>query len=127
MDFTYQPVERYRAIMALLFFYAPVSKDRGHIVLLLSICLSVRPSCLHKLTVKTTFSHYSLTNLLTRLTFGMKAYFINMHLLVPRSRSSATVKVKYKGFISQKMAVSGAFMFHKHILFLIVIGQSFYI
>ena len=32
----------------------------------------------------------------------MKAYLINMHLLVPRSRSSAKVKVKYKGFISQK-------------------------
>ena len=38
-----------------------------------------------------------------------------MHLLVPRS--SAKVKVKYKGYISQKMAVSGAFVFHKHILF----------
>ena len=39
----------------------------------------------------------------------MKAYLINMHLLVPRS--SAKVKVKYKGYISQKMAVSGAFVF----------------
>ena len=46
----------------------------------------------------------------------MKAYLINMHLLAPRSRSSAKVKVKYKGYISQKMAVSGAFLFHKHIL-----------
>ena len=44
----------------------------------------------------------------------MKAYFINMHLLVPRSRSYAKVKVKYKGYICQKMAVSGAFVFHKH-------------
>ena len=35
----------------------------------------------------------------------MKAYLINMHLLVPRSRSAAKVKVKYKGYISQKMAV----------------------
>ena len=40
-----------------------------------------------------------------------------MHLLVPRSRSSAKVKVKYKGYISQKMAVLGAFLFRKHILF----------
>ena len=40
-----------------------------------------------------------------------------MHLLVPTSRSSAKVKVEYKGYISQKMAVSGAFVFHKHILF----------
>ena len=35
--------------------------------------------------------------------------------------TSAVTKVKvickYKGYISQKMAISGAFMFHKHILF----------
>ena len=56
----------------------------------------------------------------------MKAYLINMHLLVPRSRSSAKVKVKYKGYISQKMAVLGAFMFYKHILFkLYIIHYSF--
>ena len=47
----------------------------------------------------------------------MKAHLIDTHLLVPRSRSSAKVKVKYKGYISQKTAVSGAFVFHKHILF----------
>ena len=41
----------------------------------------------------------------------MKAHLINMHLLVPRSRSSAKVKVKYKDYISQKIAVLGAFMF----------------
>ena len=51
----------------------------------------------------------------------MKAYIINMHVLVARSRSSAKVKVKYKGNISQKMAVSGAFIFHKHILFIFVL------
>ena len=49
----------------------------------------------------------------------MKAYLINTHLLVPRSRSSA--KVKYQDYISQKMAVSGALVFYKHILFLIFI------
>ena len=32
----------------------------------------------------------------------MKAHLIDTHLLVPRSRSSAKVKVKYKGYISQK-------------------------
>ena len=47
----------------------------------------------------------------------MKAYLINMHLLVPRSRSSAKIKVKYKGYISQKMAVLGAFVFQQHVLF----------
>ena len=47
----------------------------------------------------------------------MKTYLIDTHLLVPRSRSSAKVKVKYQGHFSQKMDVSGAFVFHKHILF----------
>ena len=32
----------------------------------------------------------------------MKAHLINTSLLVPKSRSSAKVKVKYKGYISQK-------------------------
>ena len=36
----------------------------------------------------------------------MKAHLINTHLLVPRSRSSAEVKVEYQGYISQKMAIS---------------------
>ena len=54
----------------------------------------------------------------------MKAYLINMHLLVSRSRSSAKVRVKYKGYISQKMAVSGAFMFHKHILLSLMSDNS---
>ena len=41
------------------------------------------------------------------------------HLLVSRSRSSAKVKVKYQDHVSQKMGVSGALEFHKHILFVI--------
>ena len=59
----------------------------------------------------------------------MKAYLINMHLLVPRSRSTAKGKVKYKGYISQKIAISGSFVFHKHILFLapLAIGQRAYV
>ena len=48
----------------------------------------------------------------------MKAHLIDTHLLVPRSRSSAKVKVKYQGNVFQKMGVSGALVFHKHILFL---------
>ena len=47
----------------------------------------------------------------------MKAYLIDTHLLVPRSRSSAKVKVKYQGHVSQKIGVLGALVFHKHILF----------
>ena len=46
----------------------------------------------------------------------MKAHFIVTHLQVPRSRLSAKVKVKYQGHVSQKMGVSGALVFHKHIL-----------
>ena len=47
----------------------------------------------------------------------MKAHLIDTHLLVLRSRSSMKVKVKYQGHVSQKMGVSGALVFHKHILF----------
>ena len=65
-----------------------------------------------------TFSHYPSTNLVTRLIFGMKAHLIDTHLLV--SRSSANVKVKYQGHVSQKMGILGALVFHKHILFFYV-------
>ena len=97
-------------------FYAPLSKDRGaycFTVFRLSVCLSI---CLSAQTSREnlTFSYYSEINLLTRLIFGMKAYLINMHLLVSRSRSSAKVKVKYKGYISQKRTISGALVFHTH-------------
>ena len=47
----------------------------------------------------------------------MKAHLIDTHLLV--LRSSAKVKVKYQDHVSQKMGVSLAFVFHKHILFLL--------
>ena len=57
----------------------------------------------------------------------MKVHLIDTHLLVPRSRSSEKVKVKYRGHVSQTMGVSGALVFHKHILFFIeqVIVASF--
>ena len=48
----------------------------------------------------------------------MKAHFIDTHLLVPRSRSCANVKVKYQGHVSQKRDGLGSLVFHKHILFL---------
>ena len=35
-------------------------------------------------------------------------------------RDSLQVKVKYQGHVSQKMGVSGALVFHKHILFFFV-------
>ena len=47
----------------------------------------------------------------------MKAHLIDTHLLVPRSGSSAKVKIKYQGQVSQKMGISGALVFQKHIFF----------
>ena len=35
----------------------------------------------------------------------MEAHLSDTHLLVPRSRSSAKVKVEYQGHVSQKMGV----------------------
>ena len=37
----------------------------------------------------------------------MKAHLINTYLLVPGSRLSAKVKVKYQGHVSQKIGVLG--------------------
>ena len=48
---------------------------------------------------------------------GLKAHLIDSHLLVPKSKSFAKVKVKDKGHIYQRMAVWGALVFHKHIMF----------
>ena len=53
--------------------------------------------------------------------YGMTEHLINTHLLVLRSRSSVKLKVIYQGYISQKIAVSGAFVFHKYILFSIAL------
>ena len=56
----------------------------------------------------------------------MKAHLIDAHLLVPSSRSSAKVKVKYQGHGSQKMGFSGALAFHKHILFFVMGDRARY-
>ena len=45
----------------------------------------------------------------------MKAHLIDTDLLVPRSMSSAKVKVKYQTRVSKKMGVLGALVFHKYI------------
>ena len=98
-------------------FLCPCIERSGSI--LLFCCLSVRLSvCLSAQTLhkNLTFSHYSYTNLVTRLIFGTKAHLIDTYLQAPRSRSSAKVKVKYQGHVSQKMGVLGALVLHKHIL-----------
>ena len=79
-------------------------------VVRLSVSLSV---CLF---AQTENENLTFSNSVTRLIFGMKAHLIDTHLLPPRSRSSAKVKVKYRGHVSQKMGVLGALVFHKHIL-----------
>ena len=56
----------------------------------------------------------------------MKAHLIDTHILVPSSKSSAKVKVKYQGHVSQKMGVSGALVFHKHNLFHNVFKRLFF-
>ena len=48
----------------------------------------------------------------------MKVNLIETHLLVPRSISSAMVRVKYEGHIFQKIAILEALVFNKHSLFL---------
>ena len=79
-----------------------------------SVRLSV---CLLKTSpVNLTFSYNFHAIQVTMLIFGMKTHLINTHLLLSRSRSSAEVKVEYQSYISQKMVVSEALMFHKHIL-----------
>ena len=37
----------------------------------------------------------------------MRAYLINIYLVVPRSRYSVEVKVKYQGHVFKKMAIVG--------------------
>ena len=49
--------------------------------------------------------------------FHMRIPCDKTFLLVPSSRLSVKVKVEYQGHNFQKMAVEGAFMFHKPILF----------
>ena len=50
-----------------------------------------------------------------------------MHLLVPRSRSSAKVKVKCKVYISQKMTISGGIRVSQTLLVLLVVNIQFQI
>ena len=54
----------------------------------------------------------------------MKAHLINADIMVLRSKSSAKVKVKYQGHVSQKMGVLGELVFHKHILFFFTLLPS---
>ena len=46
---------------------------------------------------------------------GMKAHLIDTHL-VPRSRSSAKVKVKYQGHVSQKWVFRGISVSQTHLV-----------
>ena len=88
-------------------FYSPASIDRGHIVLAVSVrLLNAEP-------VKTfsyNFPYYSSYNAHIRYAGSFRQYPTSEgHIIM--------VKVEYQGYISQKMVVSGALVFHKHILF----------
>ena len=51
----------------------------------------------------------------------MEAHLIDTRLVVPRSRSSVKVKDECQGHVwgkTKKKAITGALVFHKHILFL---------
>ena len=52
----------------------------------------------------------------------MMAHLIDAYLLVPTSRSSAKVKVKYQGHVYQKMSVPGALVFTNTSCFILEIS-----
>ena len=82
-----------KMITHLWLFYAPSTIDRGHIVLPMFVRLSADSSY----------------NAYIRFAGSFQQY--------PTSEGhSMKVKVEYQGYISQKMAVLGALVFHKHIL-----------
>ena len=87
-------------------FYAPVSKDRGHIVLPLSVRLSVCTNLTWKLNI---------------FPLVLNGFIYKAHIWYEGTShgytSGTKVKVKYQDHVSQKMGVSGALVFHKHILF----------
>ena len=93
----------------ILIFMPPTSIDQGHIVLPCpSVCL------LKNLTVNLTFSFNFHNIQVTMLMFGMQVAFDNIQLVrVISSKSISNIKVTF----SQKMAISGALVFHEHILF----------
>ena len=102
---------------------------RSQVFCFTSVGLSVFLSVCPKLNLKNlTFPCYSYINLLTSLIFGMKAHLlIHIILLVPRSRSSAKVKVKYQGLFFQKTAILGALVFLKliHLVFSLLFLDNF--
>ena len=51
---------------------------------------------------------------------GMHIWYAGSFREYPTSEGHIKVKVEYQGYISQKMAVSGALVFHKHILFFFI-------
>ena len=96
-------------------FHVHVSKDPGGEIMFYR-CPLVCPSVCTNLTWK----HFPTPKLI----YLQGSYLVWRHIssicicCYQSSRSSAKVSVKYKGYISQKMAILGAFMFHKHILLL---------
>ena len=99
------------------FFYAPASIDRGHIVLpvyvCLTVCLSVRLSAENltcELHIFLYLQYYSSYKAHIQYAGTFRQHLTSQCHIIK-------VKVEYHGCISQKIAVSGALVFHKHILF----------
>ena len=79
--------------------------DGGHIVLLVSVCLFAE-NLTFELNIFLELPYYSSYNAHIGYAGSFRHY----------QTSDGHVKVEYQGYIPQKMAISGAFMFHKHIL-----------
>ena len=93
-------------------FMPPASIDRGHIVLPMSICLSVSLFAENIICLL-----FPITSILSKL---QCSYWVcSSFRQYPTSEGHIIkVKVEYYGYISKKkMAVSAALVFHKHILF----------
>ena len=77
----------------------------------LSICLSAENlTC--ELNIFLQFPYYS--------SYKAHIWYAGSFRQYPTSEGYIKVKVEYQGYISQKIALSGALVFHKHILFFLV-------
>ena len=91
----------------------PSIERSGHIVLPLSVCLSIPLSQIQPENI--TFPYYFYSISITRLIFSMKVCVVDTHLLVLRSRSSTKLISNMKVTFS-KNGHLGELVFHKQSL-----------
>ena len=92
--------------------------DRSGAYCFTDVHLSVRLSA-ENLTCELNIFH---TIQVTMLIFGMPVAFDNSQRV--RVNFCFQVSVKNQGYISQKLAISGALVFHKHILFITFLSAT---